>query len=113
MLLLAYSKVNFDPNNNQPGGVYIGKSVFDFGLAAAAFPGGYCVTWVQLDNYNQHYGEGGQPPVVSLASSPSLCSVPRFADRLSSAVNAVLRHLWQIDSFTIDPGLLSAYIYTR
>ncbi|KAI5479645.1 cellobiohydrolase II [Pseudohyphozyma bogoriensis] len=27
---------NFDPNNNQPGGVYIGKSVYDWGLAAAA-----------------------------------------------------------------------------
>jgi hypothetical protein len=34
---------NFDPNNNQPGGVYIGRNFFDFGAAAQAFPGGYCI----------------------------------------------------------------------
>ncbi|BGP54626.1 hypothetical protein JCM8202v2_002213 [Rhodotorula sphaerocarpa] len=57
--------VNFDPNNGQPGGVYIGKSFFDFGLAAQAFPQGYCIIWVQLAQYNQHYGEGGQAPVCT------------------------------------------------
>lgn len=35
--------MQFDPNNNQPGGVYIGRNFFDFGQAAAAFPQGYCI----------------------------------------------------------------------
>lgn len=57
---------NFDPNNNQPGGIYIGLSIYDFGLAAANYPSGFCVTWVQVSLYNQHWGEGGQLPVCSL-----------------------------------------------
>ncbi|KAM0789741.1 hypothetical protein ACM66B_006596 [Microbotryomycetes sp. NB124-2] len=57
--------MHFDPNNNQPGGAYIGKSLFDWGQAAAAMPGGFCITWVQIDFYNQHYGEGGQKPICN------------------------------------------------
>ncbi|POY75491.1 putative Cellulose 1,4-beta-cellobiosidase (non-reducing end) [Rhodotorula taiwanensis] len=57
--------MQFDPNNNQPGGVYIGRNFFDFGQAAAAFPQGYCITWVQLAQYNQHFGEGGQCPICT------------------------------------------------
>ena len=49
---------NFDPNNGQPGGKYIGQTYYDFSAAAAAFPSGYCVTWVQLAQYNTHFGEG-------------------------------------------------------
>lgn len=52
--------IHFDPNNNQPGGVWIGKSNIPwsgFGLS-----GNFCVTWVQVDGYNQHFGEGGQEP---------------------------------------------------
>ncbi|TKA53806.1 hypothetical protein B0A53_03216 [Rhodotorula sp. CCFEE 5036] len=56
---------NFDPNNNQPGGVYIGRNFFDFGAAAQAFPGGYCIIWVQVADYNQHFGEGGQAPICT------------------------------------------------
>ncbi|WP_084125456.1 hypothetical protein [Demequina sp. NBRC 110054] len=40
---------------------YIGKSYIPwsvFGLSSTA-----CVSWVQLSQYNEHYGEGGQSPV--------------------------------------------------
>ncbi|BGO95787.1 hypothetical protein NBRC10512_001624 [Rhodotorula toruloides] len=57
--------VHFESLNNQPSGVYIGRNFMDFGAAAAAFPSGYCVVWVQLDNYNQHFGEGGQCPICT------------------------------------------------
>ncbi|BGP20326.1 hypothetical protein JCM10213v2_008471 [Rhodosporidiobolus nylandii] len=57
--------VHFESLNNQPSGVYIGKSFYDFSGAAAAFPAGYCITWVQVAIYNQHFGEGGQAPVCT------------------------------------------------
>ncbi|GAA6013517.1 hypothetical protein JCM10207_008877 [Rhodosporidiobolus poonsookiae] len=57
--------VHFESLNNQPSGVYIGKSFYDFSGAAAAFPSGYCITWVQVDVYNQHFGEGGQTPICT------------------------------------------------
>lgn len=53
--------IHFDPNNNQPGGAWIGKSNIPwsgFGLT-----GKFCVTWVQVAGYNEHFGEGGQQPV--------------------------------------------------
>ncbi|MEO8707723.1 MAG: hypothetical protein ABI400_01615 [Lacisediminihabitans sp.] len=70
--------VQFDPNNGQPGGHFIGLSYFPFSnvasdgthgavttSAASTFPGGYCITWVQLSDYNEHFGEGGQKPVCT------------------------------------------------
>ncbi|WP_265522350.1 hypothetical protein [Oerskovia flava] len=56
---------HFDPNNGQPGGIYIGAEFYDFAGAAAAFPEGYCITWVQVSKYNEHFGEGGQEPVCT------------------------------------------------
>lgn len=54
----AQHGVHFDPNNNQPGGVYIGKSFLPFNLEP-----GECVTWVQVSMYEPHFGEGGQEPI--------------------------------------------------
>lgn len=52
---------NFDPNNNQPDGVYIGTNSIPFGPKLSAhYPNGFCVVWTQVSLYNQHYGEGGQ-----------------------------------------------------
>jgi len=60
--------LHFDPNNNQPGGAYIGKSYFPFS-AGTSLPGaGYCVIWVQVSTLNQHYGEGGQGPVCQCST---------------------------------------------
>jgi len=57
-----YSKgIHFDPNNNQPGGAWIGKSNIPW--SAFAVPANGCVTWVQVHGYNEHFGEGGQTPV--------------------------------------------------
>ncbi|GAA5932687.1 hypothetical protein JCM3775_002209 [Rhodotorula graminis] len=57
--------VHFESLNNQPSGVYIGRNFYDWSLAAKAFPSGYCITWVQVDIYNQHFGEGGQAPICT------------------------------------------------
>jgi hypothetical protein len=52
--------IHFESLNNQPSGVYIGKSFLPFNLAV-----GECVEWVQVSLYNEHYGEGGQPPICN------------------------------------------------
>lgn len=78
--------VHFDPNNKQPGGRFIGKSFFGFtnypataqygaitNSAASAFPGGYCITWVQVSKYNEHFGEGGQQPVCTSTPPKNEC----------------------------------------
>lgn len=52
--------LHFDPNNGHPGSVWIGHSFLPwsaFGLTAG------CIKWVQVSRYNEHYGEGGQPPI--------------------------------------------------
>ena len=70
--------LHFDPNNGHPGGAYIGASTFDFAQAAEAFPAGYCVTWVQVDGFDEHFGEGGQEPVCTTTppASPERPAVP-------------------------------------
>lgn len=60
---------HFESLNNQPSGRYIGTSFYDFSDAATAFPDGYCVTWVQVAEYNEHFGEGGQKPVCTPTTS--------------------------------------------
>ncbi|WP_435737587.1 LPXTG cell wall anchor domain-containing protein [Cellulosimicrobium sp. PMB13] len=66
--------LHFDPNVGHPGRVYIGSSTFDFYQAAQAFPEGYCVTWVQVDGFDEHYGEGGQAPLCT--TTPLTPGVP-------------------------------------
>ncbi len=52
--------IHFDPNNNQPGGKWIGRNFIPWTAFAKDIE---CITWVQIDGYNQHYGEGGQKPL--------------------------------------------------
>jgi len=54
--------IHFDPNNNQPGGQWIGQRFIPW----SAFGLKECdtVSWVQVSLYNEHYGEGGQSPVT-------------------------------------------------
>lgn len=59
---LGDAGIHFDPYNNQPGGAWIGKSHIPwsaFGFKTKKV----CVTWVQLSQFNEHFGEGGQTPV--------------------------------------------------
>src|SRR5690625_2774433 len=53
--------VHFDPNNNHPGGAWIGESFIPW--SAFGITEGSRITWVQVHGYNQHFGEGGQKPV--------------------------------------------------
>lgn len=54
--------IHFEALNNQPSGQWIGASFLPwsaFGFDTATV----CVSWVQLSQYNEHFGEGGQAPI--------------------------------------------------
>ncbi|MEK8225936.1 hypothetical protein NKG05_07500 [Oerskovia sp. M15] len=68
---------HFEALNSRPSGVYIGTGSYDFSAAVAAFPDGYCVSWVQVAGYDEHFGEGGQGPVCT----PTLPAVPTDEER--------------------------------
>lgn len=53
---------------DHPKKYYIGKSFIPW--SAFGLSGDFCVSWVQISMYNQHYGEGGQPPVCSTPPKP-------------------------------------------
>ncbi|KAK9897027.1 carbohydrate-binding module family 1 protein [Cystobasidium minutum MCA 4210] len=78
--------MNFDPNNNQPGGAYIGQGSFPFSAACTLPAEGYCIIWVQYSNANQHYGEGGQGPVCYPGTSSG--SAARSTSSSSSSTSS-------------------------
>lgn len=61
--------IHFDPNNNHPGGAWIGESTIPWS-AFDIKPKRFCVTWVQVHGYNQHFGGGGQEPVCVGGKKP-------------------------------------------
>ncbi len=74
---------HLDPNNGHPGGAFIGASSYPFTAATEAYPDGYCVVWVQVDGYDEHFGEGGQepectdaPPTPATPNEPSVPTAP-------------------------------------
>lgn len=66
--------VHFDPNNNQPGGVWIGKDSIPW--SAFRLEEGACITWIQIHGYNQHFGEGGQDPFCIVVPEEPVPEVP-------------------------------------
>lgn len=60
--------VHFDPNNGQPGGVWIGQPSIPW--TAFGVPAGACVAWVQVSTFNEHFGEGGPPPMCLTEEEP-------------------------------------------
>lgn len=53
--------IHFESLNNQPSGVFIGV---DFLPWKNLIPyQNFCITWVQVSMYNEHFGEGGQEPI--------------------------------------------------
>lgn len=73
--------VHFDPNNNHPGGQWIGESFIPW--SAFGLTDNFCITWVQVHGYNQHWGEGKQkkmcvPPVNPCVDDPYTpgCEIP-------------------------------------
>lgn len=61
--------IHFDPNNNQPGGAWIGQSNIPW--SAFGVPAEACVTWVQAHGHNYHFGEHGEQPVCLTTPEPT------------------------------------------
>lgn len=55
--------IHFESRNNQPSGQWIGKSFLPW--SAFGLSGDFCVSWVQMSAFNEHFGEGGQKPVCT------------------------------------------------
>lgn len=69
---VAYG-IHFEDRNwpkDSPKRAYIGQSFIPW--SAFGIPAGQaCVMWVQLAEYNEHFGEGGQAPVGPDCAGPS------------------------------------------
>ncbi|MEO6114839.1 MAG: hypothetical protein ABIP33_00480 [Pseudolysinimonas sp.] len=81
--------INFHIEQNpHTGKAMIGQSTLPFDQTSSdgAFRGtlpatGYCIVWVQVDGYNEHFGEGGQAP---LCTTP-----PTVSDAVAAAPTVV------------------------
>lgn len=60
--------IHFESLNGRPSGRFIGESFLPW--SALVPEGDYCITWVQVGHYNEHFGEGGQEPVCTDGSTP-------------------------------------------
>jgi len=68
--------VHLEAANARATATYVGTAFLDFSGAAAAFPAGYCVTWVQVAGFDEHFGEGGQAPVCTPRPAPPSLAPP-------------------------------------
>jgi len=57
------ASVHFESQNNQPSGAFIDTSYLPWSYLISS--PSYCITWVQVSLYEEHFGEGGQAPVCS------------------------------------------------
>lgn len=55
--------VHFESLNAQPSGAFIARSYLPWSYLIAG--SSYCITWVQVSLYDEHFGEGGQTPVCT------------------------------------------------
>ena len=68
--------VHLESRNGRTTAAYIGSGFLDFADAVAAFPAGHCVTWVQVEGFDEHFGEGGQAPACAPSPAPSVPLAP-------------------------------------
>ncbi|UJP39358.1 hypothetical protein [Cellulomonas palmilytica] len=77
--------LHLDPNQGHPGASWIGATFVPW--SAFGITDG-CVVWVQVSQYDEHYGEGGQPPVCLTTKEPTPC--PTTPSPTSSPVPTTL-----------------------
>lgn len=62
------ANIHFESQNGQASGAYIGESYLPWSELIDAEA--YCVTWVQVGGFDEHFGEGGQEPVCTQGEEP-------------------------------------------
>jgi hypothetical protein len=60
--------VHFESLNDQPSGQFIGQSFLPWSYLID--DDDYCITWVQVSDFDEHFGEGGQEPVCTTDPEP-------------------------------------------
>jgi len=71
------ANIHFETLNSQPSGAYVGTSFVPWSALLGHVPAGLCITWVQVEGYDEHFGEGGQAPVCTTdAVVPAPSSAP-------------------------------------
>ncbi|MFI2105178.1 LPXTG cell wall anchor domain-containing protein [Isoptericola sp. NPDC019693] len=63
--------IHFETLNGQASGAYVGESYLPWSALAGQPPADLCITWVQVEGYNEHFGEGGQQPVCAPDTQPA------------------------------------------
>lgn len=61
---------NLPFNHADPRNQYYGKNFIPWAALKVNQKAPFCIEWVQLSDFNEHYGEGGQTPVGSGCSNP-------------------------------------------
>jgi hypothetical protein len=60
--------VHFESLNDQPSGQFIGQDFLPWSYLID--DDDYCITWVQVSVFDEHFGEGGQDPVCTTDPEP-------------------------------------------
>ncbi len=70
--------VHFESLNDQPSGQFVGQSFLPWSYLIEADE--YCITWVQVADFNEHFGEGGQEPVCTDGSTTTTDEVEELEE---------------------------------
>jgi hypothetical protein len=81
--------IHFETLNDQPSGRYVGESFLPW--SELIDEASYCVSWVQVSQFDEHFGEGGQEPVCtddqaapSATPTPSTSATPSVTPTTSA-----------------------------
>ncbi len=75
--------IDLVPEDGAVGARHIGASFLLFDDARAAYPEGYCVTWVEVSSFEQRFGDGDEAPECTV--HPNIAAVNGVTDRIIGA----------------------------
>ncbi|TGO05172.1 hypothetical protein [Serinibacter arcticus] len=79
--------VNLLPDDGSVGAQHIGASTLLFDDARAAYPEGYCVTWVEISMFDEKFGESAEDPECTVYPGVGVVSgVSEGVDGIDGAV---------------------------
>lgn len=109
----SVATINFHIESNAAHGAgMIGRSTLPFdpissdGAFRSTLPlSGYCIVWVQVDGYNEHFGEGGQTPLCSTYAAP-------LASAATTTIAATCTAGQSLDLSAVDHATFGTPTYT-
>lgn len=106
------TNVNFHLENKPGFGAGVeGASTLPFSISGSdgAFKAnlpttGYCIVWVQVGGYNQHFGEGGQAPICSATTA-------QYAAAATTIIGATCQVGQTLDLSAVDHATFGSITY--